>query len=162
MTKWNASDACPPCASGLVSGPMIFSCSMTSGGPSVRDDHGQRLLMLRTNVYEMNVQPVDLGDELRQGVEPRLDLAPVVARQPVLRELPGGRELHALRLVGDLLAIGPACRLHAPLEVGQRVVGNLDAKRADGAAVTLCARRRRHQAREAHVCRRGKKVAPIG
>ena len=36
-------------------------------GPSVRDDERQRIRMFRTNVNEVNVQPVDLGDELRQG-----------------------------------------------------------------------------------------------
>ena len=43
-------------------------------GPAVRDDEGQRILMLRTNVNEMNVQPVDLGDEMRQGLQFRLAL----------------------------------------------------------------------------------------
>ena len=38
-------------------------------GPSVRDDERQRIFMFRTNVNEMNVQPIDLGDELRQGVQ---------------------------------------------------------------------------------------------
>jgi hypothetical protein len=33
--------------------------------PSVIDDERQRVFMLRTNVNEVNVQPVDLGDELR-------------------------------------------------------------------------------------------------
>jgi len=37
-------------------------------GPSVRDDERQRILMFRTNVDEMNVEPIDLGDEVRQGV----------------------------------------------------------------------------------------------
>ena len=67
-------------------------------GPSVRDDERQRIFMLRTNVNEVNVQPIDLGDELRQGVQPRLALAPVVFRRPIARELLNRRELHALRL----------------------------------------------------------------
>ena len=56
-------------------------------GPPVRDDDRQRVRMFRTNVDEMNVQPVDRRDELRQGVQPRLDLAPVVIRLPIAREL---------------------------------------------------------------------------
>ena len=32
ITTWNASDAFPPCAVGLVSGSMIFSCSMIEPG----------------------------------------------------------------------------------------------------------------------------------
>ena len=35
----------------------------------MRDDERQRIFMFRTNVNEMNVQPVDLGDEIRQGVQ---------------------------------------------------------------------------------------------
>jgi len=34
-------------------------------GPSVRDDERQRIFVFRTNVNEMDVEPVDLGDELR-------------------------------------------------------------------------------------------------
>jgi hypothetical protein len=33
-------------------------------GPSVRDDERQGVFVLRTNVNEMNVDPIDLGDEL--------------------------------------------------------------------------------------------------
>ena len=76
-------------------------------GPSVRDDHRQRLLMLRSNLDEMYVESIDLSHELRQSVEPRLDFPPVVAGLPVLRETPHGREPHALGLVSDLLLVGP-------------------------------------------------------
>ena len=41
-------------------------------------------------------RPSILGDELRQGVEPGLGLAPVVVRSPVADELLELRELHAL------------------------------------------------------------------
>ena len=34
-------------------------------GPSVRDEERQRVLVLGTDVDEVNVQPVDLGDEVR-------------------------------------------------------------------------------------------------
>ena len=36
-------------------------------GPAMRDDHRQRILMLRADVNEMNVEPVDLGDEVAAG-----------------------------------------------------------------------------------------------
>ena len=68
-------------------------------GPAVRDDDRQRVRLLRAHVDEVDVDAVDLGHELRQGVQPRLDLAPVVVRRPVARELLHRRELHALRLV---------------------------------------------------------------
>jgi hypothetical protein len=44
----------------------------------VSDDQRQRILMLRLDVDEVDVDSVDLGRELRQGVQPCLDLAPVV------------------------------------------------------------------------------------
>src|SRR5215218_10914654 len=55
-------------------------------GPPVQDDERQRILMLRTNVDEMNVEAVDLGDEVREGLQPLLALAPVVLFRPVARE----------------------------------------------------------------------------
>jgi hypothetical protein len=47
-------------------------------GPAVADDERQRVLVLRANVDEVDVQPIDLGHELREGVQPRLALAPVI------------------------------------------------------------------------------------
>ena len=35
--------------------------------PAVRDDHRQGVLVRRADMDEVNVHPVDLGDELRQG-----------------------------------------------------------------------------------------------
>src|SRR6185295_16629608 len=78
--------------------------------PSVRDDYRQRVLFFRTHVNEVNVDPIDLGDELRQGVELRLALAPVVLGTPVAREFLNRRELHALRLIRDDLPLRPPCR----------------------------------------------------
>jgi hypothetical protein len=34
-------------------------------GPAVRDDERQRIIVLRTSVDEVNVEPIDLGDEVR-------------------------------------------------------------------------------------------------
>jgi hypothetical protein len=44
------------------------------------DDQRQRVLMLGANVDEVNLQPVDLGGVLRQGVQFRLALTPLVVR----------------------------------------------------------------------------------
>jgi hypothetical protein len=52
----------------------------------VRDDERQRVLVFRTNVNEMDIQPIDLGHEIRQCVQPRLDFAPVVLRRPIACE----------------------------------------------------------------------------
>ena len=66
-------------------------------GPAVGHDQGQRVLVSRLDVNEVDVDAVDLGRELRQGVELRLGLAPVVVVLPVVRELVQRRQLHALR-----------------------------------------------------------------
>jgi hypothetical protein len=34
-------------------------------GTPVRDDERQRLVVFRANVNEVNVEPIDLGDEVR-------------------------------------------------------------------------------------------------
>src|SRR5215475_13606622 len=39
------------------------------------DDEQQRIFMFRTNVDEINVQPIDLGDEIRYRVQFGFDLA---------------------------------------------------------------------------------------
>ena len=57
-------------------------------GPSVRDDERQRVVVLRANMNEVNVQSIDLGDELRQSVQSRLDLAPVVVCRPIAPRSP--------------------------------------------------------------------------
>lgn len=41
MTRWNASDARLPYAVGSVSGPMIFSCSMTEPGQPCETSSGR-------------------------------------------------------------------------------------------------------------------------
>ena len=80
-------------------------------GPAVRDDQRQRVLVRRADVDEVDVEPVDLGDEVRQGVQLRFEAAPVVLRAPVPRELLHRRERHALRVVADGLALGPLVAL---------------------------------------------------
>ena len=52
-------------------------------GPAVGDDQRQRVLVGRLHVDKVDVDPVDLGPELRQRVEPCLATAPVVLVRPV-------------------------------------------------------------------------------
>jgi len=75
-------------------------------GPSVRDDERQRIFMFRADMNEMNIQSIDLGDEVRQGIQPRLTLAPVVMRLPVAQKLLNSLERYALRVIGDGLLVG--------------------------------------------------------
>src|SRR5580700_4276474 len=67
----------------------------------------------------MNVQSVDLGDELRQGVEFCLDLAPVVLCRPIASECLSRRELHALGCICDRFSFRPLCVVDAPAQFGQ-------------------------------------------
>src|ERR1044072_7843881 len=69
----------------------------------------------------MDVEPVDLGDEIRQRVEPRFDLAPVMLCRPMARELLHRGELDALRCVRNLLPLRPYRRADAPAQVGKLV-----------------------------------------
>ena len=88
-------------------------------GPSVIDDEWQRAVVVRAGVDEVDVEPVDLGDELRQGVQLRLHHAPVVRGRPVVRESLHRRQLHALRRIRDGLLLGPLRGADASTEVGQ-------------------------------------------
>ena len=75
MTRSNASAASAPCAVGSVSGPTIFSCSMTEPGQPCVTIIGSASVVGGADVDEVDVEAVDLGDELREGVEPVLALA---------------------------------------------------------------------------------------
>ena len=85
----------------------------------MRDDHRQRVFMLRADVNEMNVESIDLGDEVRHGVDLRLALAPIVRARPILRELLYRRQLHALRCIRDRFPFRPLCRVYAPTQFGK-------------------------------------------
>jgi hypothetical protein len=95
-------------------------------GPSVIDHERQRVFMPRTNVDEVNVEPIDLGDELREGVQIRLTRAPVVLGSPVARELLNHGQWHALRLIRDGLLLGPVRGRDASTQVLQGLIGNID------------------------------------
>ncbi len=80
---------------------------------------------------EVNVEPVDLRDEVRVVVEPRLDLAPVIIGCPMVGELPHRRQLHALRVVVDRFAVGPSRCDNPPLKVRQLLIGGFVLERPD-------------------------------
>src|SRR6266567_2210725 len=79
----------------------------------------------------MNVQSVDLGHEIRQGVQFRLALAPVVLGRPIERELLNRCELHALRCIGDGLPLGPLSCVYSPAQFGKFRLGKSHAKRTN-------------------------------
>jgi hypothetical protein len=100
--------------------------------PPVRHDDRQRIRVLRADVNEMDVQPVDVRHELRQCVQSRLELAPVVACRPVARELLKRRERHALRVIGDGFLVGPPRCLDPSAEIGEGLVRHVHLERSDG------------------------------
>src|SRR5215203_1000625 len=100
-------------------------------GPSVVHDERQRVFVVRTNVDEMDVEPVDLGDELLYGVQFRLGLAPIVIRRPIAREFLDRGELRALRLIRDGLLFGPLRGRDAAMEVDEILFRNVDAEGSD-------------------------------
>ena len=77
-------------------------------GPAVGDDHRQGIVMDRADVLEVDVEPVDGGDEVGPGIDGGLASAPVVFAGPVLAHLPQIGKRNALRPVVDDLGLGPA------------------------------------------------------
>ncbi len=102
--------------------------------PSMRDDQRQGIRMCRADMDEMDVEPIDFGDGLREGIEPRLDFPPVVVRLPVAHEVLQHRLRHALSFVGDGLLVGPPCGSQAAAKVGEVLLGHIDAERSIASA----------------------------
>jgi hypothetical protein len=80
---------------------------------------------------EMDVEPVDLGDEVRQGVQPRLALPPVVVGSPVASEVLHERQRHALRIVLDGLPVGPTRGGDPRTQILEVRLGGLECERPD-------------------------------
>ena len=95
--------------------------------------------MFGTNVNEMNIDTIDLSNELRQGVEARLDLAPVVLCRPIARQLLSGREPNALRVIRYLFLVRPLGCVDAPAQVDECVFRKIAEKgRIASALVSIC------------------------
>lgn len=56
-------------------------------GPAVCHDQGEGALHGRADVQEVDSKPVDVGPELREEIEPRFPLPPVVRVCPVAAEV---------------------------------------------------------------------------
>src|SRR4051812_42769998 len=98
----------------------------------------------------MNIETVDLRDELRQRIQPRLYLAPVVVRAPVANQLLKLGELHALGSIIDGFFLRPPCRQDAFAKIGKRFVGHSDAEWPDGGLAIVGSGGCRWQRRETH------------
>ena len=99
--------------------------------PAMGHDQRQRTLMPRPDVDEVDIHPVDIGRELRERVELRLDLVPVVVGGPVARELLQRSQLDTLRPIWDELPGGPARRRDAPTQVVHLLLWNLEVEGPD-------------------------------
>src|SRR5689334_5381979 len=87
--------------------------------------------LMSADVDEVDVHAVDLGDELRQRVHPLVDAPEVVIVQPVATEGLQGRELDALRAVGNKLFAWPARRSNTPAQVVDLLLRKRDVERPD-------------------------------
>ena len=103
-------------------------------GPAVRDDERQGIRVTGFHVNEMNVDSVDLGHELRQRVQPRLHLAPVVVGAPVADDFLEFPELNALRPIIDGLLVRPSRGGDASAEIDELLFRYVDAEGANGIA----------------------------
>ena len=129
--------------------------------PAMGYDKRKRLLVLRTNMDEVDVQPVDLGHEIRQGIQLCLDLAPVVLCRPVARELLQRRQLGTLRLIRDRLPVGPLCSVDAPAQIDNLLFWHLDVKGPDRIAFRRRVRFCGEHSRYARSSRAREEGAPV-
>ena len=87
------------------------------------EDQRQRVGVRRADVDEVDVDPVDLGQELRVGVESTLEVAPVVVVLPPLQQATEVVGANALRPIRDRFGIGPPGAGEPGLQVVDRLVG---------------------------------------
>jgi hypothetical protein len=107
--------------------------------PAVGHEQRQGVLVGRADVGELDVEPVDLGDELGQCVQRGFGLAPVVAAAPVLDERAELGQLDPLGPVVDRLPVRPPRGRDAPAQVVDLLLWDFDTEGADGGLVDRCA-----------------------
>jgi hypothetical protein len=122
--------------------------------PAMGQDHRQGVRMARPYVDEMDIESVDLGQELRQGIQSGLGIPPVLGRSPVTREVLHRGQPDALGLIADSLTVGPPCRDDAPPEICKILFRNIDAEGTD-ARTFVCRSRRAKGQVESPCGRRG-------
>ena len=112
-------------------GERLDDLQLLDGGarPPVRHDKRQRVRVRGAHVNEVDVHPVDLGDEVRQRDEALLELAPVVTPRPIVGQCLNRVELHTLGGIG--LPIGPPSRRDPSTKVCQLVFRSADGEGAN-------------------------------
>jgi len=101
-------------------------------------DQWQGVRMTRTYVCELNIETVDLSHKLRQGVQARLHLSPVVVRPQYCTSFFIVRQPHALGLISNSLLLKPACRCDTLAEIADRFFRNVEAEGADCVVFSRC------------------------
>src|SRR5262245_48254708 len=97
-------------------------------GPPMRNNERQRILVLRADVNEINVESVDLRHKLRQRIQFRFDFPPVIISTPVTDDFLEFSELIALRAISDRFLVRPAGRCDASAEIDELLVRYVDAE----------------------------------
>ena len=92
--------------------------------PSVGEDERPRAVMRRPHVKEVDTEPIDLGTELRVGVEPFGKPVHVVVGGPIVSEFTDIAQRYALRPVRHRLGIGPACPRQTVTQVVDLGIGD--------------------------------------
>jgi hypothetical protein len=99
--------------------------------PTMAEQNWQRILMLRSNVKEMDTKPIYLCVVLSESVDHCLATAPVIAGSPVFRQRLYARQRHALRPVSNCLAVWPAPCFQTALEVIERALRHVEVEGSD-------------------------------
>ena len=86
-------------------------------GPAVREQHRQRVLVSRTDVQKMNIQPVDPGPVLSEPVEHAFASPPIVLFPPIFHQLFQAMELQALGDIRDRLRLRPSGGCQTALQI---------------------------------------------
>src|SRR6476469_5216199 len=93
--------------SGIAEWPDDFHELHERSGPSVREDDWQGPGVLRPHMQKMNSEAVDSRPELGEGVDARLEAAPVVLVAPIGDQRAGCVQGNALRPVADGFSVRP-------------------------------------------------------
>src|SRR5688500_11595005 len=94
--------------------------------------------MSRPDVNEVDIQPVDLGDELGMSVQLRLAPPPVVIGRPIPRERLNEGELHALRRIADGFLLRESRRRDTPAHFIELRFCCLETKRTNRGSDVNC------------------------
>ena len=121
----------PAVAGGVGEGADELELFDDRPGPAVGDDERQGVGVGGAEVEEVELQAVDLGQVLGQGVQFGLDPPQVVVGGPVAGEGLHGRQPHALGVIVDRLGFGPAGGLDAPAQLGQVLIREPHPKRTN-------------------------------